>query len=335
MTPQENRQSDHGIVAPADFSAAWWCRNPHAQTLWPYVFRTGPQPTFRRQRFQLPDGDYLDLDWAGDDSGPISVLLHGLEGSSHSHYIRRTTNALLQHKFRVVVMHFRGCSGVPNALPRSYHSGDTGDIATVVQTLCIQQPQTRLVAIGFSLGANVLLKWLGETRKINPLTAAVAVSTPFELHHAADRMEQGLSKLYQWQLVGALRRSTAQKFRHMPCPVDLTNLSKLKTFRQFDGQITAPLHGFTDAEDYYQRCSSRPFLRHICVPTLILHARDDPLMTLEVVPSASELSPSIRLELSDRGGHAGFVSGVIPGRSRYWLDKRIPEYLSSHISNSG
>lgn len=330
MLPHKHRRSVHGIVARSDFSAAWWCRNPHAQTLWPYVFRMRPQPNFRRQRLQLPDGDYLDLDWAGENSGPISLLLHGLEGSSDSHYIRGTTNALLRHKFRVVVMHFRGCSGVPNVLARSYHSGDTGDIATVVQSLRAQQPQTRLVAVGFSLGANVLLKWLGETREINPLTAAVAVSTPFELHHAADRMEQGLSKLYQWHLVGTLR-STVLKFRHMPCPMDLTNLSELKTFRQFDGQITAPLHGFTDAEDYYQRCSSRPFLCHIRVPTLILHANDDPLMNKSVVPNATELSPSIRLELSDRGGHAGFVSGAIPGYSRYWLDKRISTYLSSYI----
>lgn len=321
----------HGVVIASAFRPAWWCRGAHAQTLWPHIFRIRPRPAYRRERLELPDGDFLDLDWLGGHNGPIAMVLPGLQGSSTSHYVRGIASSLTARGLRVLVMHFRGCSGTPNRLPRSYHSGETGDLAVLVEMLQQREPGNALAAIGCSLGGNVLLKWLGETGAANPLTAAVAVSVPFDLGLAADRMEHGWSQLYQWHLVRSLHRSTAYKFKRIPCPLDLSGLTTLRTFREFDGDITAPLHGFADAEDYYRRCSSRPFLRHIRITTLILHARDDPLSMPEAVPTGMELGADVTLELSARGGHAGYVGGVIPGRTRYWLDQRIPSFLDAAL----
>lgn len=313
------------------FKPAWWCRGPHGQTLWARLVRRPPHVALWRERLELPDGDFIDLDWTKKSSGPIVIVLHGLEGSSDSPYARGLLRAIERRGWRGVVMHFRGCSGEPNRLARSYHSGDTGDLDFLVTTLLRREPHAPLATVGFSLGGNVLLKWLGKAGGVTPLHAAVAVSVPFVLHGASARLQQGFSRLYQWRLLRSLRDSVDAKRRHMELPLKKRDLSTLKNFRDFDEYVTAPLHGFDSADHYYTVSSSRQYLGGITVPTLLLHACDDPFMTESAIPRPDELSESVTLELSPHGGHVGFVGGVWPWRPRYWLDERIPDYLARYL----
>ena len=322
----------HGEIVVSAFQPAKWLRNPHIQTLYPFLARRGGRPVTRRERLSLPDGDFVDLDWAigAPPKAPWVLVLHGLEGSIRSHYAVGLLNRLTAAGYRAVLMHFRGCSGEPNRLPRSYHSGETGDLDYVVRTLQQRELNTPLGVIGFSLGGNVLLKWLGEQRTEAPVTAAVAVSVPFSLSLAATRLEQGLSRLYQAYLLRKLRRSLRAKQSQVELPLDLHNLRKLQTFRAFDNAVTAPLHGFNGVDDYYARASSRPYLSRISRPTLIIHALDDPFMTSAIVPDQNELSPWVRLELSSQGGHVGFIGGSIR-QPTYWIEHRVTEFLMSHL----
>ncbi|MGA8258621.1 MAG: hydrolase [Arenicellales bacterium] len=324
------------VVIESDFRAAPWCRGPHLQTLWPYLFRRHPKPQYRRDRLELPDGDFIDLDWLGPSrSSALAVVLHGLEGSSSSHYVRALSQALSERGIAVVVMHQRGCSGEPNRLARFYHAGETSDFQVVLRHCERLLPDARRYAVGYSLGGNILLKWLGESGTDSLLRGAVAVSVPFLLEVGARRLERGASRLYQAYLIRSMKRSVAIKRRRMPHPIEDLVLSRCSTFEEIDTCLTAPLHGFLDAHDYYERSSCRPFLHRITTQTLILHARDDPFMTPEVIPGPHELSASIRLELSRSGGHCGFVSGPSPLRPHYWLDRRIPDFIESHMKHDG
>ena len=316
------------------FRASWWCRHAHLQTLWPYLFRLRPPVAMTRERLELPDGDFLDLDWAGTEFNeaqtPIVLVLHGLEGSSRSKYATGILHALHQRRWRGVVLHFRGCSGEPNRLPRGYHSGETGDITYVVNLLRQRYPASPLFVVGYSLGGNALLKWLGESRATTPIRAAVAVSVPFLLNRAADRMENGFSSVYQWELMQRMRRSVLKKAQRTSLPLDLEKIPRLHTFREFDDAVTAPLHGFDGVDDYYRRSSSRQYLKSITTPTLIIHSLDDPFMTRDAVPTREELSNAIELELYPNGGHVGFVSGALPWRPHYWLETRIPDFIARY-----
>jgi predicted alpha/beta-fold hydrolase len=235
--------------------------------------------------------------------------------------------------WRGVLMHFRGCSGEQNRLDRSYHSGETGDLEFMVDLLRARHPNTPIAAVGFSLGGNVLLKWLGEQGPASVLCAATAISVPFLLGDCADRLERGFSRFYQWWLIRTMRLKVAAKFGGRPAaPIDLTQLDRLTTFRRFDDQVTAPLHGFADVTDYYRRSSSYGFLSDVQVPTLILHARDDPFMTEKVIPDTGQTAPSIRLEVYEQGGHVGFVDGPWPWKARYWLEERVPRFIAEHIA---
>jgi predicted alpha/beta-fold hydrolase len=258
-------------------------------------------------------------------------VLHGLEGSLQSHYTGGILGTLTASGYRAVLMYFRGCSGEPNRLPRSYHSGETGDLATVIQHIGKKHPSAPLAVIGYSLGGNVLLKWLGETGKHCPLTTAVAVSVPFDLDRAARKLEQGLSRIYQWYLLRKLSRSVMAKAVSYEPAVPLAQLPSLNTFRRFDDAITAPLHGFRDVDDYYRRSSSHPFLQDIAVPTLVLHSRDDPFLPASAIPAAKELAETVTLELAAAGGHVGFISGNIPFRAHYWLETRIRQHLRQYL----
>lgn len=318
-------------MTPAAFRPAWWLPSPHLQTIWPTLLRRGLRVEARSERLELPDGDFVDLAWVGPDSGPIVVVLHGLEGSLRSPYARGILRAIAARGWRGVLMHFRGCSGEPNRLPRGYHSGDTGDIAYLVETLRARAPATPIAAVGYSLGGNALLKWLGELGSDNPLIAAVAVSAPFELASAAARLERGISRLYQAWLLRHSRQAVLRKVRLGILPPSFRDVGRLRTFRAFDDRVTAPLHGFAGVDDYYARASSRQYLGEIRAPALILHARDDPFLTPAAIPARCELSPSVHLELSDHGGHVGFITGVLPGRARYWLDGRIMAFLGEHL----
>jgi len=314
------------------FKPAWWCRGPHAQTLWPYLIRRTARVALRRERLELPDGDFLDLDWTPNTTGPIVAILHGLEGSSDSPYARGILRAIECRGWRGVIMHFRGCSGEPNRRPRSYHSGETGDFAYFVEVLRQREPHTPLAAVGYSLGGNVLLKWMGEMGERANLAAAVAVSVPFVLSEAASRMEQGFSQTYQWWLLRRLHRSIEEKRQRLSLPLTTNDPSSLWTFRDFDEHVTARLHDFDGADHYYRVSSSRQYLTGITVNTLLLHAQDDPFMFAATVPHRDELSDSTTLELSEHGGHVGFVSGRWPWAARYWLEERIPRYLEKFLA---
>ena len=314
------------------FRPAWWLPGPHLQTLWAAVFRRQGKPMLERERIELPDGDFLDLDWNGCDSGnaPVVLLLHGLEGSSESPYAWGLLAAFRRSGWPAVVMHFRGCGGEPNRLARCYHSGETGDLAWVVEEFGRRFPGRPLFAAGVSLGGNVLLKWLGETGSEVPLAGAAAVSVPFDLGQCADRLERGFSKLYRRYLVREMHRKIRAKFgTRNGSPIDLSKLSGWRTFREFDENVTSPLHGFEGAEDYYRWSSSGPFVARIRIPTLIVQARNDPFVPSSVLPPPS---PSVRLEVSRHGGHAGFVAGAIPGRPRYWLEERIPAFFEEVLT---
>ena len=310
------------MIVESGFKPHWLLRSPHLQTLWPVLARRKP-PAGRRERLELPDGDFLDLLWF-DGQGPLVIVMHGLEGSIESHYAAAMMHSLRQHGFTGLFMHFRGCSGEPNRLDRAYHSGETADFMAVLEHAVAMSGKPLHAAIGYSLGGNVLLKWLGETGESAPLERAVAVSVPFRLEAAGQRLERGFSRLYQNHLMEKMRNGYKARFEMRPSPLDV-DVESLRTFWQFDDQVTAPLHGFAGADDYYRRCSSRQFLKCIARPTLILHAEDDPFMFPETVPGEEELSPQVTLELSRHGGHVGFIGGtLLPTR---WLEQRIIGYL--------
>jgi len=313
-------------IVESAFRPAWWLRGPHAQTLWPTFFRRRVDLPGERERLELPDGDFLDLVWTGPEAGPVVLVLHGLEGSLESHYAAHLIALLSRRGYRVGFVFFRGCSGEPNRLPRSYHSGDTGDLDHLARVVLPARGLNLHAAVGYSLGGNVLLKWLGERGDDAPLERAAAVSVPFVLADAARRLDEGFSRVYQRHLMGRLRASFRRKFARMPCPLDV-RVEELEGFRAFDDAVTAPLHGFAGADDYYRQSSSRQYLPRIRRPTLILHSRDDPFMYPRSAPRADELPDCVRLELSGRGGHVGFVSGPWPWRAQYWAQRRIGEWL--------
>ena len=320
--------ADDATASP--FNPAWWCRNPHLQTLWPVIFRRWLRPPLRRERLELPDGDFADLDWSLNNNGPIVILFHGLEGGSKSHYARSMLTTLPRYGMRVVLMHFRGCSGEANRLARAYHSGDTGDIDFLVRTLKAREPNTPLAAIGYSLGGNALLKWLGEQGEQAPVQCAAAISVPFLLLESSRHLNRGFARFYQWHLLKSLKKSVRRKAEKFSPPAPLDEVARMKSFYQFDNHITGPLHGFRDAMHYYTASSSRQYLNRIRIPTLLVHATDDPFMPARVIPGTAELSPAITLALQHHGGHVGFVAGRWPWRARYWLEERIPAWLKQN-----
>ncbi|MBV9576737.1 MAG: hydrolase [Gammaproteobacteria bacterium] len=315
------------------FKPAWWLLNSHLQTLWPALFRSEIKDlALENERVELPDNDFIDLTWVGKNkSAPIVLILHGFEGSLESHYAKGMLRAIDQQGWRGVFMHFRGCSGEPNRLLRGYHSGETKDAAYIVNLLLQREPRCPLAAIGYSLGGNVLLKWLGETGRENPLKAAIAISVPFELNKAADRIQQGFSRFYQWYLLKCVCERLRHKFASIPAPIDTADLFRVQTIRDFDHKYTVPIHGFTSVDEYYTTTSSRRYLHAIQVPTLILHAKDDPFMTEDVIPRQEELSSYVTLEITECGGHVGFVAGKYPWRPHYWLEERAPEFLNNYF----
>lgn len=321
------------VSQPAEserFVPAWWCHGPYLQTCWQTLARRCPKVALKRERLELPDGDFLDLDWtAAITRGPLVIILHGLAGSVESKYVLGILEALAKHGYRGVALNFRGCSGEPNRLTRGYHAGETQDLAYVIKTLRAREPHTPIAVIGFSLGGNALLKWLGETRQ-NTISAAVAVSIPFVLAECAKRLDRGFSRVFQWYLLAQLRNKLKAKSKLMSLPLG-KDLSLVRTLRDFDEHVTAPLHGFAGADDFYNRSSSRQYLRHITVPTLILQSRDDPFLTEAGIPDTNDISSAIHLELQDRGGHVGFVTGPWPWRARYWLEERIPIFLKEYL----
>jgi predicted alpha/beta-fold hydrolase len=282
----------------------------------------------RRQRIELPDGDFVDIDWTALPGAARVLVLHGLEGSLHSHYSGALLTGLARHGYRAGLLYFRGCSGEPNRLARSYHSGDSAGLDYVIRSLTAEPAGPLLAIIGISLGGNVLLKWLGEHGREVPLRTAIAVSVPFDLDSSARQLDRGMARLYRNHLLARLKATARRKAQHHAFPVTPRQLDVLTTFRAFDHAVTAPLHGFRDVDDYYTRSSCRHYLPAVQLPTLILHARNDPFLPATAIPAAADLGSGVVLELSADGGHVGFVTGPRPGRPHYWLEQRILRHLA-------
>jgi len=277
---------------------------------------------------ELADGDFLDIDWTTPARGQRVLVLHGLEGSLESHYAGGLLQCLEMAGYTAGLMYFRGRSGTPNRLARSYHSGETGDLEFIIRQL--QQHHGPLLAvIGFSLGGNVLLKWLGENGENTGIQQAISISVPFDLDAAARQLDRGLSRIYRNHLLRKLRLSVVNKAKTHSPPWPLERLRELRSFREFDNAITAPLHGFANVDDYYSQSSCKQFLGTIRVPTLILQALDDPFLPASALPRPADLSPFVTLELADHGGHVGFIAGTVPFKPFYWLERRILKQLQS------
>lgn len=300
----------------------------------PWAFRYRPQ--LRRESLELPDGDVTAVDWVIDSnelpsSTPLLVILHGLESSAESAYARMIMQAAARRQWRCCVLHFRDCGDYRNRLPRRYHAGETNDIRYFLATLVAAGNTGPILGAGYSLGGNVLLKYLGEVGDASPLKAAVAVCVPLDLYKCAEALNQGFSKLYQWYLLKSMKQSVRNKFDRHTAAFDWDKTMKARTFAEFDDAVTAPLHGFEGMSDYYDRCSSNQFLKDIARPTLIINALDDPFMTPAVIPHEDRLSEHVSLEVSEKGGHVGFVSGGTPWRPEYYLPPRIAGFLESHL----
>jgi predicted alpha/beta-fold hydrolase len=324
------------MIIESKFKPAWWLTNPHAQTMYPSLARRQIAAIDYSERFELPDGDFIDLAWAVNGlkkDAPLVILLHGLGGGIRSAYVAGLLSAFNKQGWRAMLMHFRGAGSELNRLPRAYHSGDTNDLSCLINALSQREPTTKKAVVGISLGGNVLLKWLGEQREQSLVQAGVAVSVPFQLRLAADRMNHGLSRIYQSYLLRGMRCFFDQKMKANKdkMPPSMEKLNSINCFWTFDEFITAPLHGFASVHSYYRESSSRQYLASINTPTLIIHSLDDPFMTPEIIPGTDELSDEVTLELSRKGGHVGFISGHIPGVSEYWLDQRIPDYLKNFL----
>jgi len=305
------------------FNPPWWLRNPHYQTLWPSLFRRSIELKTRRERLELDDGDFIDLDWGENTAGPLAIIFHGLEGSGKSNYVRGIMSSLSQHGWQTVVMHFRGCSGEPNRLARSYHSGEIADMAYVVKLLRKRNPDSVIAAIGYSLGGNALLKWLGETGSANTLNAAVAVSVPFNLDNAAHTLRRSAFGIYQNHLLKQLKQTVVSKKDLLAPLIDIDEALRSTNFHEFDHRVTAQLHGFNGVDDYYAQSSSNQYIPTIRRPTLVLHAQDDPFLDSSAIPDASQFPDAVEIELSQHGGHVGFID-----KQGYWLERRIPSFLN-------
>lgn len=312
--------------------------NAHLQTLLPRLVRRRLLFQPHWQRLTLPDSDFVDLAWSEDPQQarhkPRVVLFHGLEGSVSSPYAHGLLQACKARGWLGVVMHFRGCSGEPNRLERIYHSGETGDAGYFLQWLREEWGEVPTAAVGVSLGGNMLACLMGQQGADCLLDAGVVVSAPLMLEPCSLKLEQGFSRVYQRYLLGLLKQNAERKLVAWPgtLPIDLATLRALKKLRDFDDAITARAHGFLDASDYYQRCSAMPLLPDVRKPLLIIHAKDDPFMTNEVIPSPGLLPSNVEYQLTQHGGHVGFVGGTLR-KPQMWLEQRIPQWLSTWLDN--
>ena len=332
-------------VLKSRFRAPRWLQNPHAQTMYPslpWAWRSRPE--LRRETLELPDGDITAVDWmvAGDslpDAAPLLVILHGLEGSADSSYARMLMESVLDRGWRSCVLHFRDCGDYRNRLPRRYHAGETNDLRHFLNQLQAAREASGnpgpLLATGYSLGGNVLLKYLGESESETPLDAATAVCVPLDLHICSEALNTGFSKRYQSYLLKRMKNAITQKFDRHTAAFDWDRAMTAATFAEFDDAVTAPLHGFNGMQDYYDRCSAKHFLHRIERPTLIINALDDPFMTPAVLPDAEQLSDDVTLEVADNGGHVGFIDGGTPWRPTFYLPGRIIEFLEAYAAKPG
>jgi predicted alpha/beta-fold hydrolase len=318
-----------------------WLPTSHAQTIVPALFGRRPAVDYRRERWDTPDGDFIELDWLAyrtqarrsvspAANAPLFVLFHGLEGNSDSHYARALMSAAHARGWHGVVPHFRSCSGPLNLLPRFYHLADSNEADWILRRLrCLHAGP--IVVAGVSLGASVLLRWLGERREdASFIAAAAAISAPHDVHAGGRALSQGFSKLYTMNFLKALKRKGLLKLNQYPGLFNREAMLKSRTLYEYDNVITAPLHGFRNADDYWTRATTRALLPHIAVPTLVLNARNDPFLPCSALPARADVSDAVELDQPDMGGHAGFMTGPFPGRID-WLSQRVLAHFTPHL----
>jgi predicted alpha/beta-fold hydrolase len=328
------------MLVKSEFKPAWWMTNRHLQTILPrtYPITSHFKPAF--QEFELSDGDFVEVTWSHQinkikANQPIVLLFHGLEGSFDSFYTKRMMNTIYQQGWVAVLMHFRGCGTKTNRKTQTYHSGQTEDVREFIQFLKQNHPSNPLFSIGFSLGGNVLAKYVGENLESH-LDGAISISAPLNLSECSKTINQGFSKVYQKYLLEKLKKSTAQKIEALngsdPLLLTQRELEGISNINEFDQLVTAPLNGFSSAEDYYQKSSGKQFLSTVTTPTLIIHAEDDPFMNQSVIPNNDEMSDSVQFELSKKGGHVGFLTGKNPFKPEFWLETRSVKFINQLLT---
>ncbi|HWV56957.1 MAG TPA: hydrolase [Longimicrobiales bacterium] len=327
---------------PDRFRAPWWLHGGHVQTVGGKLLRRDVDVALERERIDTPDGDFLDLDIARADTGadpaPVAVVLHGLEGSARKPYMLLAYRALTSAGITAVGMNFRGCSGEPNRARRLYHSGETGDLRTVLAHVATRFPGSPVGAIGFSIGGNVLLKYLGEEGDDarSTMHAAVAISVPFDLAAGADNIERGpMGKVYTHYFMRSLRQKAVIARARLQGLCDVDAAIRARTLRDFDDALTAPVHGFADASDYYRRCGSCAFLHAIRVPTLLIQAEDDPFQRARDIPwGAIRSNPWLITAISRTGGHVGFIGGT-PWRPLFRAEDEAARFVAHALKAAG
>lgn len=314
------------------YRAPRWLPGGHAQTIFSARLATQPQVRYRRERWDAPDGDFIDVDFAAPEptaaDAPALVLFHGLEGCSRSHYALAIMRHFADRGWRGLVAHFRGCSGEPNRLPRAYHSGDSGELDWILRRVHARWPQAKLCAVGISLGGNVLAKWLGEREEDARIVAAAAsIGAPLDLAAGGEALARGFNRVYTMSFLATLKPKALAKLRRFPGIADAAAVRASRTMRAFDDAFTAPVHGFRDADDYWARASGKPWLAGVRVPHLVLNARNDPFVPAASLPRAHEVSRYVLLEQPEQGGHVGFAQGAPPGRLDF-LPQRLFDFFT-------
>lgn len=341
-------------VSAEPYSAPFWLPGGHLQTIYPALFATVPEVQYRRERWELPDGDFVDVDWVDtylpstasipapissnpiivdhiNETTPIVVLFHGLEGNSQSQYAKALMSATRAKGWRGVVIHFRGCSGEPNRLPRVYYAGDTPEIETLLSRVRTAAPKANIYAVGVSLGGNALLKWLGESGEhaSEVITKAAAVSAPMDLAESANALDKGFNRwVYTPRFVDSMRPKALAMSKRFPGLLDDDKIKSAKTIHEIDSAVTAVLYGASSADDYYAKNAAKPWLDKITLTTLIINAKNDPFMPAEFLPTQAQVSSTVSLEYTDEGGHVGFVTSPFPGHVE-WLPKHLLEFFEA------
>jgi predicted alpha/beta-fold hydrolase len=314
------------------YVAPGWLPGGHLQTIVAARLVPLQRVAYRRERWDASDGDFIDIDIAQPEptaeSAPLLVLFHGLEGDSQSHYSRSLMRDAADRGWRGIVVHFRGCSGEPNRLPRAYHSGDSDEGDWILRRVHVRWPAAPLYVVGISLGGNMLAKWLGERAEdAQFVTAAASVGSPLDLAAGGAALARGFNRVYTQMFLATLKPKALAKVERFPGVADANRLRASRNLHEFDNAYTAPVHGFRDTDDYWDRASGKPWLGGVRVPHLVLNALNDPFVPAASLPRTDQVSRYVRLEQPAGGGHIGFVRGSPPGRLDF-LPQRLHEFFS-------
>ncbi len=319
------------LIQQSNYHPPFPFKNGHLNTIYPSLFRKVKGIDYQRERITTPDGDFFDIDWLQQGNRKLVVLCHGLEGSSEGSYIKGMARVFLREHWDAVAMNFRGCSGEPNRLLKAYHSGFTEDLETLIVHVLNEYDYEQIALVGFSLGGNLVLKYLGEQGVNTPaaIQKAVAISVPCDLEKGAAHLSRPSNWFYLKRFLIKLTKKVEDKV-NAGHDIDFTPFKKAKSFKDFDGLFTAPVHGFSSAEDYWRKCSSKHFLKDIQIPTLILNALDDPFLPKECYPfDFCKNSHFVHLETPQYGGHVGFT--LLSEDKAHWSENRTVEFVENII----